>query len=261
MKIINKAVLLFKVPPSNNEDDFYEVMLVKENFNVKQVKTLDFEYKNLDTLKTKLKSPDEYSGIIFSSPRCVFGTKNALCDEKLDAKWKGKSNYVVGSTTHETAIKCLGIDCLGKESGNANNLAVIIIKGKLHYCSTMHQDQIVKNMHTFNLLQYLFVESQKTEGNCTFLYPHGNLKLDILKNQLEPEGITLDEVCVYDSITNPNIEKEFQKVTENLLEIPEFMVFFSPSAVKGILSTIKQLPDDIINNIKVCINATKQKKN
>lgn len=131
MAIKNNFVLLFKAPKSDDETDEYESILSENGFLVKQIKTLDFEYKNLQDLNEKLQKPERYNGIIFSSPRCVYGMKNALDDNELNDIWQKKYNYVVGNGTYETAIKCLNLKCDGKESGNANNLADIMIHSNL----------------------------------------------------------------------------------------------------------------------------------
>lgn len=130
MAIQDKLVFLFKAPKQDEESDKYEVELKENGFHVNQLKTLDFVYKNLELLKQKLEQPKSYNGIIFSSPRCVYGVKNALNDFDLHNCWKEKYNYVVGNGTCETALKYLNLSCDGKESGNANNLGDIIIASK-----------------------------------------------------------------------------------------------------------------------------------
>jgi uroporphyrinogen-III synthase len=94
------------------------------------VKTLTFQYKNLDILRQKLLNPDGFSGIILSSPRCVNAVSQALSKDKLEELWNPKSNFTVGETTCKEAIAKLSIQCKGKWSGNAKNLSQLIIQSK-----------------------------------------------------------------------------------------------------------------------------------
>lgn len=98
----------------------------------------------------------------------------------------------------------------------------------------------------------MFTDKTKFDLNLPFLFPHGNLKMDLLKNKLQPDNINLDEVCVYDSIINNKIGEEFDKETNNFANIPQIMVFFSPSAFKAAQKILLALDKDVINNIKVC---------
>lgn len=84
-----------------------------------------------------------------------------------------------------------------------------------------------------------------------FLYPHCNLKMDLLTSKLSPEEIFLDEVCVYNSVPNEKLPDEFQKLTNDFSTFPSFMVFFSPSAIKAAQDVLHKIPANIIENIKV----------
>lgn len=77
-----------------------------------------------------------------------------------------------------------------------------------------------------------------------FLFPHGNLKTGVLHERLREVGLGLDETLVYDTISNPNIEREFSCVTNNFSALPEFVVFFSPSGIESTLESIKKVPVD-----------------
>lgn len=122
-------VLLLKSEKPNSTPDKYESLLTSHNFKVIQVKTLNFIYKNIHILKEKLLTPDKYEGIIFSSPRCVNSVSQALGKSEIEALWGQKMNFTVGETTFQDSVEKLGVYCKGKESGNAKNLAQIIIKG------------------------------------------------------------------------------------------------------------------------------------
>lgn len=83
-----------------------------------------------------------------------------------------------------------------------------------------------------------------------FLFPCGNIKRDVLKTELQKEDIHLEEVTIYETIKNPEIETEFAKITENFTRIPEGFVYFSPSGVQSTKDIIERL--GIQHSLKVC---------
>lgn len=127
---MRNTVLLLKSQKTDEITDKYEQLLVKNGYGVQQIKTLIFDYKNLPILAEKLNKPDDYSGIVLSSPRCVKAVQLALETRELNRRWLGNENFVVGEATFAAARECLGLVCKGGETGNANNLAELIIKGK-----------------------------------------------------------------------------------------------------------------------------------
>lgn len=129
MTVIKNCALLLKSQKSDGESDKFEVILNEKGYATYYIRTLDFKYSNLQTLANKLWNPDEYSGIIFSSPRCVSAVHQSLAGKNIDKEWKSKQNFVVGETTGELALKLLDLNCSGAETGNANNLADKIING------------------------------------------------------------------------------------------------------------------------------------
>lgn len=127
MSVLKNHILLLKTEAARDTTDKYVELLTRSGFIVHQVKTLVFNYKNLPNLTKKLKQPENYSGIIFSSPRCVNAVRLSIND--CGESWKFKQNFVVGEATFEAAKTELGLICRGSETGNANNLAALIIKG------------------------------------------------------------------------------------------------------------------------------------
>lgn len=129
MSVIKNCVLLLKSQKTDENYDKYEELLKQSGYSVRQLKTLTFKYQNLEVLSEKLAIPENYSGIIFSSPRCVHSVHLALNGEGLDVRWKSNANFVVGEATFDAAKSKLGLICKGSETGNAENLAELIIKG------------------------------------------------------------------------------------------------------------------------------------
>lgn len=210
MKLLKKCVLLLKAEKSEEAEDKYESVLMKAGFDVKHLKTLDFKFKNLDELRNKLNKPNNYSGIIFTTPRSVKALCEALNDKNLDSNWRLKYNYVVGETTYEHALNECGLNCKGQESGNAKKLADVIINDKSHITQPL-------------------------------LFPCGNLKTDTLINDLSKEDVAVDTVTVYETVPSPNLEEDFIQITSNYTDIPEYFVYFSPSGVKSTLNFIQKL--------------------
>lgn len=131
--IRKSSVLLLKTRPAEGTSDKYESILTEHNFEVKLIKTLDFGFKNLEVLKDLLEKPSQFSGLIFSSPRCVEATRLSLNSGTLNKEWSHKVNYVVGETTYKDVLDKLELDCVGKESGNAVNLSKIILASILSH--------------------------------------------------------------------------------------------------------------------------------
>lgn len=131
--IAKKHVLLLK--SQSNEPDKYAEVLSANGYAVKQVKTLEFVFKNLEILFEEVRCPSNYSGFIFSSPRCVEAVSKSLKEsesfEKFRGEWEKKENFAVGEATYRNALSELGLECKGKESGNAVNLAKIIVESKV----------------------------------------------------------------------------------------------------------------------------------
>lgn len=122
MPVTKNKVLLLKAESETTSDKF-SPLLIKNNFIVVHVKTLEFAYTNLEHLKQKLDTPSSYSGLIFTTPRSVGAVSKALgASVSISSVWKEKQNFVVGETTKEAASR-LGLACEGHQSGNANNLA------------------------------------------------------------------------------------------------------------------------------------------
>lgn len=135
MSVMHNTVLLLKSQKTDEITDKYEQLLTKNGYGVHQIKTLIFDYKNLPILAEKLNKPDDYSGIILSSPRCVKAIQLALENRGLDTGWWSKENFVVGEATFAAARESLGVVCKGAGTGNANNLAELIISGKFFFAN------------------------------------------------------------------------------------------------------------------------------
>lgn len=201
-------VILFK-SESDAPDKFVEV-LEKHNFNVQSIASIEFLFKNLDTLYEKLNKSECYEGIIFTSPRSIFATQQSLKtenDKVMMRVWNDKRNFTVGDSTYNLAKSILNVESKGSESGNAQMLSAFIVK--------------------------YFQENRLSKP---FLFPCGNLKQDILEKNLKQHSINLDHVEVYDTIPNKNLGNSIKEMTDQNID---YIVFFSPSGVKYSLPFIR----------------------
>ncbi|KAJ8974765.1 hypothetical protein NQ317_008204 [Molorchus minor] len=166
--IKSKSILLLKSQKSSSSSDKYEDILTSNDFKVKQVKTLVFDFKNINVLKENLKR-----SLIFSSPRCVHAVHLAVKhDEDIIKSWQRKHNFVVGEATYKDALDKLNLECEGKESGNASNLS----------------KKIIESIENFYLKK-------------PFLFPHGNLKTDTLNLELGKEGVKIVGVLYFSALS------------------------------------------------------------
>ncbi|GLV32810.1 Uroporphyrinogen III synthase 1 [Carabus blaptoides fortunei] len=216
MAVTSREVLLLKAPGEDDEDK-YESILTKNGFTVKHLQVLDFQYINLSILKEKLSEVDSYSGIIFTSQRGVIATKICLNGAKMNVKWKQKDNFVIGESTHDLAYKELDLDCKGQDSGNANHLSELIIHDNF---------------------------------KLPFLFPCGNLRKETLGQRLSEYNIKLDAITVYETVKSPRLESDFIELTSNLKNLPEYLVYFSPSGLKFTKDILKDFSVEL-NTIKL----------
>uniref|UniRef100_A0A1B6I713 Uroporphyrinogen-III synthase n=1 Tax=Homalodisca liturata TaxID=320908 RepID=A0A1B6I713_9HEMI len=182
---------------TNKGNDSYCDELENRGFTTKMIPVLDFTYKNMDTLKCKLSQPDIYSGIIFTSPRCVRAVMNAIENaENLDHRWQELQTFAVGETTARLVNENLKLNPEGSCAGNGVTLAPIILSSK---------------------------------PSKPLLLPCGNLKMDTLETLLTEAGVKTDAVEVYETIPHPDLEITLSDALSQ--QTPSYIVYFSPSGI------------------------------
>lgn len=193
------SVVLFK--SESNGPDKFRSALENAGFSVHSINCLEFRFKNAESLKEKLMHPEKYEGIIFTSQRAVEGTSHAIDNEpKRILNWIGKNNFCVGESTSELCKSLLKLDPEGKDTGNAQNLAALII-GRC--TNTLGQRKV-------------------------FLFPSGNLKQDVLETSLLKYQIELEVVELYETVVHSMLDVSIAAL--NHVKI-NYIVFFSPSGV------------------------------
>jgi len=220
-------VVLFK--SESDGPDKYVELLEANNFEVKPISCLSFQFKNIDLLLEKLRSPDDYGGLIFTSPRAVFGVQKAVeLHPYILCPWVEKENYSVGERTFELSQKLLNLQTKGKESGNAEQLSSLIISDK----------------------------RDKIPASKPFLFPSGNLKQDTLEKSLKKSSINVTSVELYETVEDPKMEKSIREL--KALHV-DFMVYFSPSGIKFTLPLLRK-HDINLTSIKIIAIGPSSKK-
>lgn len=217
-----RSVIIFKSESETNDE--YAKELNRHHLNALFVPVITFGFKNLEKFYAKLQNPDDYSGLIFTSPRGIDAVVKSLqkCGSKLSGSWKMLHNYSVGEVTHNMALGELDqLFTHGKKSGNASALADFIIE-------------------TFDGAKDL-----------PFLLPCSNLAQDTMYVKLTEHGFRVDPIEVYETKPNPNLHQYLEKdlQTPNL----QYLAFFSPSGVDTVSNYFKAKNLDLDKYLLVAI--------
>ncbi len=175
------------------EDDPFEAAFIEAGFAVRSVPVLSFRFVNEARLGEALAHPDNYGGLIVTSPRAVDALTNALCWLPAQAApWEARPAYVVGPRTAE-AMWQIGFEPTGEDSGTGEALAEVIVAG---------------------------------DFEAPLLFLSGNRRREALPARLHADGVLFDEIVVYE--THLRTDFDFSD-----LPSPDWLVFFSPSGVEA----------------------------
>lgn len=61
----------------------------------------------------------------------------------------------------------------------------------------------------------------------------------------------MDATTVYETVKNPRLESDFTELTSNFTNLPEYLVYFSPSGLKFTKDILKEFSIEL-SKIKVC---------
>lgn len=221
-----KKVVILK--SESESSDSYASLLKENNFDAIFVPTLEFGFKNLEQLKNKLHDPDNFSGIIFTSPRSVEACEQAIKDTHFDKKWKELHNFCVGEVTHNIIHTALDMNTRGKHTGNANNLA-----------------------------DYIFECLEGERLPSPFLFPCGNLKQDTLQLKLLDYGYFLDPIEVYETVAHSELENNLKRALID--NNAEYIAFFSPSGVNYTKAVLQKMDIDMSKYKLIAIGPSTRK--
>lgn len=223
---MSKKVVILK--SESESSDTYAELLKENNFEAIFVPTLEFGFKNLDTLRAKLEEPENFSGIIFTSPRSVEACEQAVKQTHFDKKWKELYNYCVGDVTHNIIHTALDMNARGKGTGNANNLA-----------------------------EYIFDSLDGERLTLPFLFPCGNLRQDTLQLKLLEYGYFLEAIEVYETVAHQQLEENLRKALID--DHAEYLAFFSPSGVNHAKAALQKLDIDLAKYKLIAIGPSTRK--
>lgn len=218
-------VLLLKEPKEDGGgQDPYIHDLGLQGLEATLIPVLSFEFLSLPDFAEKLSHPEDYGGLIFTSPRAVEAAE--LCLEKenkteawsasLRAEWNARPTYAVGSTT-AARVAGLGLDAEGAGCGDAERLAAYI-------CS-------------------------RSPPARPLLFPCGALKRETLPKMLLDRGLLLEGLTVYRTAPHPGIQANLRSYYGRQ-GIPASIAFFSPSGLAHSLGHIRELSGDSLARIK-----------
>ncbi|XP_025194912.1 uroporphyrinogen-III synthase-like [Melanaphis sacchari] len=209
----NTTFIICKAYSEENEPiDPYINILKKHGYEAHLIPTLEFEYHNFDTLNHKLQKPQDYSGMVITSPRCARGIIKCLANNKLDENWHKKPIFVVGETTSRLVNKELGFEPIGADSGNATALIPIILKYEL---------------------------------SKPLLAPCGNLNLNILSDNIKT--VKFDNIEVYRTIPHNNLKTNLSMLLSQI-KSQIGVIFFSPSGFRAIIDL---MPKQLFNQLHI----------
>ncbi|XP_062988876.1 uroporphyrinogen-III synthase [Elgaria multicarinata webbii] len=219
-------VLLLKDPKeSENGQDPYIKELGLHGLEATLIPVLAFEFISLQTFFDKLFHPEQYHGLIFTSPRAVEAVRLCLEDNckkevwenSLREKWNTKPVYVVGKATAGLVAE-IGLRPQGENCGNAEKLA-----------------------------EYMC--SRESPNSLPLLFPCGALRRETLPTILRGKGIALEGLTVYQTTQHPKLQESLRNYFSQE-GVPVSVTFFSPSGVKYCLKQILKLSGDLISQIK-----------
>ncbi|KAI4500148.1 hypothetical protein M0802_004565 [Mischocyttarus mexicanus] len=227
MSKIRDKVIMCRGFPISKEDSYLSAF--KEiNCQCDYLFTSKFEFVNSSDLKKCLETPDNYHGLILTSQRVVDAIYRLILERGLSLKqWQKLPTYCVGTTTKSFAETRLGLEhCLGSESGNAKELAELIVS---------NVEKITKPL----------------------LYPCSEIAHETIEQILLQNNIDVQRLVVYQNVIMKLLEQEFLNIVRD--NIPKIFVFFSSSSVDYIVSVLKKHPDKMKFIKAVAIGPTTEK--
>lgn len=134
---------------SASEPDPYVAAFREVGLQAQCVPVLRFTFSRQDALRSRLQHPEQYGGLVLTSPRAVAALADAMSGSvERRAAWAEKPTYVVGPKT-ASGVRGLGLEPVGEESGGAEALISVIEKKKkplLFLCSNRRRDAIPEGL-------------------------------------------------------------------------------------------------------------------
>jgi uroporphyrinogen-III synthase len=155
---------------------------------------LSFDFPNEDELRDRLRTPDQYGGVVATSPRVGWALHRVFDDEgTTHTLWEGRTAFAVGPKTADE-LRVLSFDVQAEDAGTAAELATRIAD---------------------------------TNPKTPLLFLSGNRRRDALPNGLQEAGIDFEELVVYE--TRARTELSLPPPDEET-----WLAFFSPSGLEAV---------------------------
>ncbi|CAL4083635.1 unnamed protein product [Meganyctiphanes norvegica] len=200
---------------SGDDDGRYSDTLNRNGFSCHSIPALTFNFVNQGPLQNAFERPLDHSGLIFTSPRAVEAVGKIYSKIKVEYhhEWSTKKIFVVGEATAAAVSKELKMPTIGQESGNAQQLAPIIIR-------------------------------ETKAFDKPLLFPCGNIKRDELPRLLANADRDFRALTCYETSQHPSLKSKIQDLISKGLR-PNCIVFFSPSGVSYVLPILKSAGFDL----------------
>ena len=204
------------------ENDSYHNLFLANGFSVCSIPVLSFTYYNIDKLEVFFRNLNGYSALIITSKRAVYALEIMLKNAHISVQTLPKDFfiYVVGKST-EICLQKLGLNSLGCDTGNATELAEFILKRKDYHFKPL-------------------------------LFACGDLARETIPVRLKSLGLTVETISCYKTVADTNFPEKFSLFIRQY-NVPNVIVFFSPSGVKFYFSDIKKLCADFENTKIIAI--------
>ncbi len=184
-------VILLRSP---EDPDPYVQAFKEVGFRAVCKPVLDFDFPNKGPLRERLRTPDQYGGVVATSPRAGSALHRVFDHEgTTHTQWEGRPAYAVGPKTADEFRK-LSFDVRAQRAGTAAELA----------------DQIAE-----------------TEPEMPLLFLCGNRRRDDLPDGLREAGIPFEELVVYE--TRPRTNLSLPPPGDGT-----WLAFFSPSGLEAV---------------------------
>lgn len=184
-------VILLRSP---DDPDPYVKAFSDVGFRVVCRPVLSFTFPNQDALSERLRAPEQYEGLVATSPRVGRALQRIFDDEgTVHTEWEDTTAYAVGPKTAEQ-LRALSFHVEGERTGTAADLAA-------------------------------YVADADPEAPLLFLC--GDKRRDELPERLRAEDIAFDELVAYE--THPRPDLSLPPPGEQT-----WLAFFSPSGIEAV---------------------------
>jgi uroporphyrinogen-III synthase len=208
-----KRVILFK--KQDNIDEYNDLFL-KNNYIPQFIPVLDHKSENINSIKNIiLKGPQQnnFTGLILTSQRSVQAMSEALetieITEEITMEWNSLPAYIVGPQTAKALHE------LPLFKGHIND--------KQHWIVAPRAAELID----------LIIHHQKKLHQPKILFLAGDKRRDLIPDGLKSANLEFHEIQSYATCPHSDLKKSIEN-----LPTADWLVYFSPSGLKFILSSI-----------------------